>query len=211
MDFEVLGKCRTIDYPDKVLIKLLTRYSFGVRHRRMLNFDNDPCGCDDVCPMYFARARGMSDLPAFDWKSAFPFPMPWRFVFPPRVAISPTGVSPVMHHTRPALCNRSCATGWAKPFAPWKGFRSLSLDRRVLHGEPYSLAFSIQKTLGARFQGIQGLGRIAANRPARGPLTLDHERNERRTYRRNLSYSSHDRRPRSDGRFTRANPPDRGR
>lgn len=96
VNVKVLAERPSVNNPDQVLIKGFTGESFCIRHCGMLKFNDDAGLCYDVGPVNLAVGRSVCDFATLFSKSAFPFPVPIGFVFPPGIAIFALRMRPVM-------------------------------------------------------------------------------------------------------------------
>lgn len=87
----------TIYEPDQGLIEGFTGPSFGWIKKRMLKFNGESVWCEHVCAVYFTTVFVLHHgLLPVNRKFVLPLPMPFRFVFPPWVAIAFAFVCPVV-------------------------------------------------------------------------------------------------------------------
>jgi hypothetical protein len=132
VDIEIRLEGAPIDYPNEIAIEGLPRKALGIRHVRVLDFDDDTFGCLDIGAMNFSIGSRMHDLSALFGKQVLPFPVPRSFVFPPGITVATPGMRPVVNDTRATLGHHTRAACGARSMPPRKRFSALVINQREL-------------------------------------------------------------------------------
>lgn len=99
----------------------------------MLDFDHDSFFGFDIGTMNFSICSAMADLAQAGWEQGFPSTMPVCLVFPPRVAVLPEGVRPVMPDAWPTFGKSGMAASFALAFQSGTSLTSAASDLGILH------------------------------------------------------------------------------
>lgn len=115
VDVDVVPEATSVDHPNQIAIEVFARLPLSVGHCRMLDLDDDPDRRLDIRAVDLTVGCEVRNLSAGLWEEIFPRPMPLGFIFPPRVAVAPASVNPVVQDARPALGDHRRAAGRAGP------------------------------------------------------------------------------------------------
>nr|WP_272212210.1 hypothetical protein [Marinicella sp. W31]MDC2878122.1 hypothetical protein [Marinicella sp. W31] len=133
VQIELFSKAPAIHDPNEILIERFTRLSFGICHRRVLDFDHDARWSDDVGAVNFAIRCGPRSLSALFGKQVFPSPMPLRLVLPPGIAVATECVRPVVYDAGAAFRDHGSAASWTNTLHARFRFATFIIDKGELH------------------------------------------------------------------------------
>ena len=93
----------SINNPNKIAIKGLTREALSIGHARMLHLNYDTSRRLYVGTVDFSVRCGVTNFSTVFWEKVLPITMPSGFILPPRIAIPAARMSPMMHDARPTF------------------------------------------------------------------------------------------------------------